>query len=62
MLIGVGTERRGRLVRVVAAVVDAVAQQIGRYAEILLGASKIAANQLGCARPKNEKNDNDKVV
>ena len=40
------TQRGGALVGVVTTVVDTVAQQIGRYAKIFLGAAEIAADQL----------------
>ena len=45
MLIAVRAERRGGFVRVIAAVIDAVAEQIGGNAEIFLGAAEIPANK-----------------
>ncbi len=45
MLVLISAEGRGRLVRVVAAVVDAVAEQVGGNAEIFLSASKVATDQ-----------------
>ena len=52
---GTCAEGGGRLVRVVAAVVDAVAQQVGRHAKLLAGAAKLATRQFRCnPKPTNQ--------